>query len=47
MSLAIALVVPADELIGSSAPFALAATKIMGPVGGAIITVGALISTLG
>ena len=47
VSLAIALVVPADELIGSSAPFALAATKIMGPVGGAIITVGALISTLG
>jgi APA family basic amino acid/polyamine antiporter len=47
VSLAIALVVPADELIGSSAPFALAATKIIGPVGGAIITVGALISTLG
>ena len=47
VSLAIALVVPADELIGSSAPFALAATKIMGPVGGAIITMGALISTLG
>ena len=47
VSLAIALVVPADELIDSTAPFALAATKLMGPVGGAIITVGALISTLG
>jgi APA family basic amino acid/polyamine antiporter len=47
VSLAVALVVPASELMGSIAPFALAATKIMGPVGGAIITVGALISTLG
>jgi|TARA_B110001450_G_C17656710_1_gene495567 APA family basic amino acid/polyamine antiporter len=47
VSLAIALVVPAEELIGSTAPFAVAATKIMGPVGGAIITIGALISTLG
>lgn len=47
VSLAIALVVPAEELIGSTAPFALAATKVMGPVGGAIITIGALISTLG
>ena len=47
VSLAVALVVPASELVGSTAPFALAATKVMGPVGGAIITVGALISTLG
>jgi amino acid transporter len=47
VSLAIALVVPAEELIGSTAPFAVAATKIMGPVGGAVITIGALISTLG
>ena len=47
VSLAIALVVPADELIGSTAPFALAASKLMGPVGGAIISIGALISTLG
>jgi APA family basic amino acid/polyamine antiporter len=31
----------------STAPFALAATKIMGPVGAALITFGALISTLG
>lgn len=47
VSLAIALVVPADELRVSTAPFALAATKMMGPIGGSIITVGALISTLG
>jgi APA family basic amino acid/polyamine antiporter len=47
VSIAIALVVPADELKNSAAPFALAANKVMGPVGGAIITVGALISTLG
>jgi len=47
VSLAIALVVPADELRVSSAPFALAATKMMGPIGGSIITLGALISTLG
>ena len=47
VSLAIALIVPANELLGSTAPFALAATKVMGPVGGAIITIGALISTLG
>lgn len=47
VSFAIALVVPAEELAGSSAPFALAATKIMGPVGAAAITFGALISTLG
>ena len=38
VSLAVALVVPASELVGSTAPFALAATKVMGPVGGAIIT---------
>ena len=47
VSFAIALVVPADELMVSTAPFALAATKIMGPVGAALITFGALISTLG
>ena len=47
VSVAIALVVPAEELITSTAPFALAATKIMGPVGAALITFGALISTLG
>jgi APA family basic amino acid/polyamine antiporter len=47
VSLSIALVVPAEQLLVSTAPFALAATKIMGPIGGAFITVGALISTLG
>jgi APA family basic amino acid/polyamine antiporter len=47
VSIAIALIVPAAELSNSTAPFALAATKVMGPMGGAIITVGALISTLG
>jgi APA family basic amino acid/polyamine antiporter len=47
VSLSIALVVPAEELLVSTAPFTLAATKIMGPIGGAFITVGALISTLG
>jgi len=47
VSVAIALVVSAEELMGSTAPFSLAATKLMGPVGGAFITIGALISTLG
>lgn len=47
VSIAIALLVPANELENSAAPFALAATKVMGPVGGAIVTIGALISTLG
>ena len=47
VSFAIARVVPPDELMVSTAPFALAATKIMGPVGAALITFGALISTLG
>ena len=47
VSIAIALIVPAAELSNSTAPFALAATKVMGPVGGAVITAGALISTLG
>tara|TARA_B110000503_G_scaffold78946_1_gene121314 strand:- start:607 stop:1824 length:1218 start_codon:yes stop_codon:yes gene_type:complete len=47
VSVAIALVVSAEELMGSTAPFSLAATKLMGPVGGAVITIGALISTLG
>ena len=47
VSIAIALIVPAAELSNSTAPFALAATKVMGPMGGAIITTGALISTLG
>jgi APA family basic amino acid/polyamine antiporter len=47
VSIAIALLVPAHELENSAAPFALAATKVMGPVGGAIVTIGALISTLG
>ena len=47
VSIAIAAIVPASELIDSSAPFALAATKILGVTGGTIISVGALISTLG
>jgi APA family basic amino acid/polyamine antiporter len=47
VSLAVALLVPADELIQSSAPFALAASKVMGPLGAALITIGALVSTLG
>ncbi|MDA8651008.1 amino acid permease [Porticoccaceae bacterium] len=47
VSIAIALLVPAHELENSAAPFALAATKVMGPVGGIIVAVGALISTLG
>ena len=47
VSLAIALLVPADELINSSAPFALAASKVMGPAGAGLITLGALVSTLG
>ena len=47
VSIAIAAIVPADELMNSSAPFALAATKILGFSGGVIIAFGALISTLG
>ena len=47
VSLAIALLVPADELIHSSAPFALAASKVLGPAGAGLITLGALVSTLG
>ncbi|MGB0669209.1 MAG: APC family permease, partial [Porticoccaceae bacterium] len=47
VSLAIALLVPADELINSSAPFALAASKVLGPAGAGLITLGALVSTLG
>ena len=47
VSIAISLIVPANELIKSSAPFALAATKILGVSGGAIIAIGALISTVG
>jgi APA family basic amino acid/polyamine antiporter len=47
VSFSIAAIVPANELINSSAPFALAATKILGITGGTIISIGALISTLG
>lgn len=47
VSIAIAVLVPANELINSSAPFALAATKVLGVTGGTIISIGALISTLG
>ena len=47
VSVAIAALVPASELLDSSAPFALAASKILGVTGGAIISIGALISTLG
>ena len=47
VSIAIASIVPANELLDSSAPFALAATKILGVTGGTIISIGALISTLG
>ena len=47
VSVAIAAIVPANELIDSSAPFALAASKILGVTGGTIISIGALVSTLG
>ena len=47
VSLAIASLVPANELLNSSAPFALAASKILGVTGGTIISLGALVSTLG
>ena len=47
VSIAIAALVPASELLNSSAPFALAASKILGVTGGTIISLGALISTLG
>ena len=47
VSIAIIAIVPANELINSTAPFSLAATKILGVAGGTVITFGALISTLG
>jgi APA family basic amino acid/polyamine antiporter len=47
VSIAIAAIVPASELLDSSAPFALAASKILGVTGGTIVSLGALISTLG
>ena len=47
VSIAIAALVPTSELLNSSAPFALAASKILGVTGGIIISMGALISTLG
>jgi len=47
VSVAIAVIVPASELLESTAPFALAASKILGITGGTIISIGALISTLG
>ncbi|WND03791.1 amino acid permease [Temperatibacter marinus] len=45
VSYAIAYIVPAEELTASQAPFALAASKLMGPVGAAIVTFGALVAT--
>lgn len=47
VSLAVSLTVPASELKDSSAPFKLAAERIMGPVGAIIVTLGALLSTIG
>ena len=47
VSIAIAALVPASELLNSSAPFALAASKILGVTGGTIVSLGTLISTLG
>ena len=47
VSIAIAAIVPTSELMNSTAPFALAATKILGLTGGTIISIGALISNLG
>jgi APA family basic amino acid/polyamine antiporter len=47
VSIAVAAVVPPNELINSTAPFALAATKVLGLAGGTLISIGALISTLG
>jgi APA family basic amino acid/polyamine antiporter len=46
-SLAVSLTVPARELKESTAPFKLAAERLMGPVGALIVTLGALSSTLG
>jgi APA family basic amino acid/polyamine antiporter len=47
VSLAISLTVPASELKNSAAPFKLAAERLMGPIGAIVITLGALLSTLG
>ena len=47
VSIAIAAIVPANEMVNSSAPFSLAASLVLGTTGGVLITIGALISTLG
>ncbi len=47
VTLAITLLVPSDELQNSTAPFSLAASKVIGSIGASVITMGALISTLG
>ncbi len=47
VSLAVSLTVPTSELQNSTAPFKLAAERIMGPIGAIIVTLGALLSTIG
>lgn len=47
VSFAVSLTVPANELKNSTAPFQLAAERLMGPIGAVIVTFGALLSTLG
>ena len=47
INLAYLWVAPANELASVSAPAALVATKVFGPVGGKFITVGILISVFG
>jgi len=47
VSLAVSFTVPSEELKNATAPFKLAAERIMGPVGAIVVTLGALLSTLG
>ena len=47
VSLAVSMTIPAEELKGATAPFKLAAERLLGPAGAIIVTLGALLSTLG
>ncbi|GIU10758.1 MULTISPECIES: APC family permease [unclassified Shewanella] len=47
VSLAVNLTVSTSELKDSTAPFKLAAERLMGPIGAIVVTLGALLSTLG
>jgi APA family basic amino acid/polyamine antiporter len=44
IALALALGLPSPEIAGSASPLAVAARRVMGPAGEALVTVGALVS---